>query len=217
MPVPTVKPARLPHLLFLLLLSPLAAAFSQATLADLATRASLMKPTPGDRVTMHVYGEPTLSDAASVDERGRIRLPRIGTIQADAYTIAALRDTIVSRMSAVLREPTIEVSVLRRIIVSGEVAKPGVYFADLTSSMGEMVSQSGGLKETGHPGKVYLVRGSKSTRVPNWQSDLSPSADLHSGDQILVARKSWLELNIIPFASLSMAAVSLFVSLKNQF
>jgi hypothetical protein len=79
-----------------------------------------------------------------------------------------------------------------------------------------MVAQSGGLRETGHPKKVYLVRGSTRTRINNWQSDQSPAADLHSGDQIVVGRKSWMELNIIPFASLSMAAVSLVVSLRSQ-
>jgi polysaccharide export outer membrane protein len=216
MHVPSLKPARLLYPMIGILLAPLSMALSQATLADLASRASMMKPMPGDRVILHVYGDPSLSDAATLDERGRIVLPRIGMVQADAYSIAALRDTIRSRMAAILKEPTIEVSVLRRIIVSGEVGKPGVYFADLTSSLGEMVAQSGGLRETGHPGKVYLVRGSVKTKIRDWQSNQTPAADLHSGDQILVGRKSWLELNIIPFASLSMAAVSLFVSLKRQ-
>lgn len=189
---------------------------AQSAMGDLATRAAMLRPMPGDRVIVHVYGDPSLSDQATIDEKGRIMLPRIGMLQADAYSIAALRDTIRAKMSAILKEPSIEVSVLRRVIVSGEVLKPGVYFADITSSLGEMVAQAGGLRETGNSKKVYLVRGATQTKIPNWQADQSPSADLHSGDQILVGRKSWLELNIIPFASLSMAAVSLAVSLANQ-
>jgi protein involved in polysaccharide export with SLBB domain len=196
------------------------AAIGQSTLAELAQRASALKPMPGDRVIVHVYAEPALSDIANVDERGRIMLPRIGGIQADAYTIAELRDTIRTRLSATQKEAIVEVTVQRRVVVTGEVIKPGVYFADLTSTFGEMVAQSGGLKETGHPQKVYLVRGATRTKVPNWQGDLSPASDLHSGDQIVVGRKSWMELNIIPFASLTMSAISLLIyigeKVKNQ-
>lgn len=187
---------------------------AQSEAAGLATRAAMMRPMPGDRVAMHVYGDPGLSDAATIDEMGRIMLPRIGMIQADAMTIAALRDTIRARMSSILRDPAIQVSVLRRVIVSGEVGRPGVYYADLTSTMAEVIAQSGGLRETGDADKVYLMRGGERTRIENWQSDQSARADLHSGDQILVGRKSWLELNIIPFASVSTAIVSLIISLR---
>jgi polysaccharide export outer membrane protein len=171
---------------------------------------------PGDKVSVRVYGDPSLSDVATLDEKGRITLPRIGMLQADAVPIASLRDTIRARLSAILREPAIEVTVLRRIIVSGEVVKPGVYYADLTTSMGELVAMAGGLRETGAPGKVYRFRGSNRTHVPDWQSNQSPEADLHSGDQITVGRKSWLELNIIPFASVTLAVVSLVISLRQN-
>jgi protein involved in polysaccharide export with SLBB domain len=108
------------------------------------------------------------------------------------------------------------VTVLRRIIVSGEVVKPGVYYADLTTSMGELVAMAGGLRETGASGKVYRFRGTTRTHVSDWQSDQSAEADLHSGDQIMVGRKSWLELNIIPFASVTLAVVSLVISLRQN-
>lgn len=181
---------------------------------DIASRAALMRARTGDRVVVHVYGDPTLSDAATLDEKGRIMLPRIGMIQADAMTIAALRDTVRARLSAVLRDPAIEVSVLRRVIVSGEVIKPGVYYADLTSTLAELVAQSGGLKETAKASKVYLIRDGQRRRIKGWESDQSEAADIHSGDQILVGRMRWLELNIIPFASVSTAIVSLIISLR---
>jgi hypothetical protein len=37
---------------------------------------------------------------------------------------------------------------------------------------------------------------------------------LRSGDQILVGRRSWLELNIIPVASFSLALASFLLSLR---
>ena len=189
----------------------------QTGASDLATRASQMRARPGDRVAVHVYGDPTFSDAATLDEKGRIMLPRIGLIQADAMTIADLRDTVRARLSTVLRDPAIEVAVLRRIVVSGEVMKPGTYYADLTTSIGEMVAQAGGLRETGSSSKVYLLRGSERRRVDQWESDQSPSADLRSGDQILIGRQSWIALNIIPFASVTLAVASLVISLHPKF
>ena len=207
---------RLPQLSLscLLLIGPAANAQDSATGSDVASRAAQMRPRPGDKVAVHVYGDPTLSDAATLDEKGRIMLPRIGLIQADALPIAALRDTVRARLSTIVKDPAIEVSVLRRVIVSGEVMKPGVYYADLTTSLGEMVSIAGGLKETANSGKVYLLHGSSRNRIADWESNQSPAADLHSGDQILVARQSWLELNIIPFAGVSTAIVSLIISLR---
>lgn len=181
---------------------------------DLARRVSEMHGRPGDKVVVHVYGDPTLSDAATLDEKGRIMLPRIGMIQADAMPIAALRDTVRARLMAVLRDPAIEVSVLRRVIVTGEVIKPGVYYAELTSTLAEMVAQAGGLKETAKASKVYVVRNAERRRIDHWETDRSPTADLQSGDQIIVGRMRWLELNIIPFASVSTAIVSLIISLR---
>src|SRR5438046_7987899 len=152
--------SRLPLLSLLTAILNAAGAQAQATsaVADMATRVAQMRAQTGDRVTVHVFGEPTLTDASTVDEKGRIALPRIGLIQAGAMSIADLRDTIRARLSSdVLKDPPIEVSVLRRIVVSGEVMRPGVYFADLTSSIGEMIAQAGGLKETAKASKVFLL------------------------------------------------------------
>jgi polysaccharide export outer membrane protein len=181
--------------------------------SDQAARAALLHPRPGDRVVLKVYGDPTLSDGATVDELGRITLPKIGTIQADRFTAAGLRDTIRARMSTYVVNPAIEVGVMRRVVVSGEVARPGVYFAELTTSLGELVAQAGGLRESGHPSKVYVVRGGERIKVDNWQADRSPASDLRSGDQVLVGRRSWLALNIIPVVSVGTSVVALTISL----
>ena len=182
--------------------------------SDQAARAALLNPRPGDRVVLKVYGDPTLSDAATVDEMGRITLPKIGTIQADRFSAAGLRDTIRARMATYVRDPAIEVGVMRRVVVSGEVVRPGVYFAELTTSLGELISQAGGLRESGHPSKVYVIRGGERIKVDNWQADRSPASDLRSGDQVLVGRRSWLALNLIPVVSVSTSVVALIISLR---
>ena len=182
---------------------------------DQAARAAAMRPRPGDRVALKVFdGEASISDVATVDETGRIMLPKIGLIQADAMPIAALRDTIRARVGLYYRDAAVEVGVMRRVVVSGEVGRPGVYFAELTTSLGEIIAQAGGLRESGHPRKVYVVRGGERTRMANWQSDRSPAADLRSGDQVDVGRRAWLQLNLIPVVSVGTSVVALIISLR---
>lgn len=190
-------------------------ASGQATAAaGLAARAASMRGTTGDRVAVKVYGEPAMSDVVTVDELGRITLPRIGTIEVASMTLGELRDTVRNRLSKILNAPAIDVSVLRRVIVSGEVARPAVYYADLATSIGEIIAQAGGLRESGSGGKVYIVRGSDRIHIADWESNQSAAADLYSGDQVLVGRKSWLALNIIPVVSVSTSLVALIISLN---
>jgi protein involved in polysaccharide export with SLBB domain len=182
---------------------------------DQAARAAAMRPRPGDRVALKVFdGEASISDVATVEETGRIMLPKIGLIQADALSIAALRDTIRARVGLYYRDAAVEVGVGRRVVVSGEVGRPGVYYAELTTSIGEVIAQAGGLRESGHPRKVYIVRGGERTRLTSWQSDRSPASDLRSGDQVVVGRRSWLELNLIPVVSVGTSVVALIISLR---
>lgn len=155
-----------------------------------------------------------MSDVVSVDELGRITLPRIGTIQADAMALGELRDTVRNRLSKFLNSPAVDVAVLRRVVVGGEVIRPGVYYAELTTSVSEMVAQAGGLRESGNPGNVSIIRAGKRIPIPQWESNMTPDADLLSGDQVLVGRKSWLALNVIPVVSVSTSVVALIISLR---
>jgi polysaccharide export outer membrane protein len=193
---------------------PLFALRAQGTGADLAIRAAAMRPQPGDRVSLRVFGEPSLSDVATVDELGRVTLPKVGTIQVTNVTIADLRDTVRAKLSSFLRDQPVEVGVARRVIVAGEVIRPSVYFAELTTSLGEIIAQAGGLKESAKSSEVYILRDGVRTLVPNWDSNQSVTAELHSGDQVIVGRKSWLALNIIPVVSVATSVVALVISLR---
>jgi polysaccharide export outer membrane protein len=163
---------------------------------------------------LHVYGEQALTDSATIDERGSIALPRIGTIPASVLTISELRDTIVARMAVFVRDPAVQVSVLRRIVVGGDVVKPGVYYAELTSTIAEMIAGAGGLKETANASRVYVVRNGTQTRIPDWETSRAPEANPRSGDLIVVGRRSWLSLNLLSFVSVTTTLAALIISLS---
>lgn len=190
------------------------AAQSGAQTGSPALLASAAHPEPGDRLVVHVLGEPLLSDTVTVNERGEVPLAKIGVLSVSPLSIAQVEDTLRSRYADYLRTPAIEVMVLRRVTVGGEVTKPNVYFVDVATSLREVIARAGGLTAEANPNKVYVVRDGKRSRVPRWDSDDSRAGDLRSGDQIIVGRRSWLTLNAIPAVSAAAVVMGLILSLR---
>jgi len=140
-------------------------------------------------------------------------LPKVGIVNASALTIGAFRDTVRARIAEFLRDSPIELVVLRRVSVNGEVAKPNIYYVDVTTTVRDVIAHAGGVTEVGNANNVFVVRDGQRIPVRDWQSDRSASSDLRSGDQVVVARKSWLSMNVLPALSVMTGVVSLVVVL----
>lgn len=181
-----------------------------------AERAGDARVQPGDRVAVKVYREPGLSDDVMVNERGDIVLPKVGTIHAASVTIRALEDTLRRRFAVYLREPDISITVLRRVVVNGEVRRPDVYFVDLSSTLRDVIARAGGITEIGNPSRVAIIRGGVTIPAPRWQDDTSRAADLQSGDQVFVGMRSWFERNAFAIASTGVLVASFIISVMRQ-
>jgi len=208
-------------LAFLALTFPLAARAQDAlqqgdTIPDFVRRASAAHPQPGDRVWLHVWREPKLSDTVMVDERGDVMLPKVGLVSAASLSIGAFRDTVRARFAEFLRDSPVELVVLRRVAVNGQVAKPNVYYVDVTTTVRDVIARAGGVTEVGNANNVSVIRDGKRIRVRDWQQDRSTNSDLRSGDQVVVARKSWLAMNALPALSVMTGVVGLAVVLLRQ-
>jgi polysaccharide export outer membrane protein len=140
--------------------------------------------------------------------------PKLGSLPVSSITIAALPDTLRSRYSQYLRDPELDVTVLRRVTVNGEVRLPNVYMLDVNSTVRDAIAKAGGLIETSQRDNVVIVRGGQRIRVRDWQSNTDADTDLMSGDQVIVARKSWLELNALSVISTSVIVIGLIQSLR---
>jgi polysaccharide export outer membrane protein len=64
----------------------------------------------GDTVQVFVWGEPELSVAALVRPDGRISLPGAGEVVAEGLTPAALQKELVNRLSSLVKNPLVTVS-----------------------------------------------------------------------------------------------------------
>jgi polysaccharide biosynthesis/export protein len=208
-----VRVASLTVLLALVTQAPAARAQDAATPARRAAEAHVE---PGDRVQVKVYREPALSDEVMVNDRGEIVLARIGTIHAASYTLETLGDTLRARYATFLRNPDVSVTVLRRVVVNGDVGRPDVYYVDVASTLRDVIAHAGGITENGNPDRVSIIRDGRTIPVPRWQDDVSRASDLQSGDQIFVAKRSWIYRNMFSIASTGVLISSFLYSVLHR-
>jgi polysaccharide export outer membrane protein len=168
---------------------------------------------PGDRIVLRVWREPMLSETLTVNQSGNIVLPRIGVYPVASQTVGSLPDSLRQRYSEYLRNPSIEVTVLRRVGVLGEVRKPDLYWVDVTMTLPDVIAVAGGVTDIGNPNNVRIVRGGKEIKVGRWERGGTYAADLLSGDQIVVSRTSWLSRNALAVVSAAGVLTSIIITI----
>jgi len=167
---------------------------------------------PGDRIALKVWREPALSDTLTVDQNGMVVLPRLGPLSLARHTVGSLQDSLRVRYAEFLRNPSIEVTVLRRVGVHGEVKEPTLYWVDVTMTLRDVIALAGGLTEIANINNVVIVRGPTVLRVGNWERGGPLASDLMSGDQIVVGRTSWLSRNALAAASTVGVVASILIT-----
>jgi len=171
---------------------------------------------PGDVVRISVWREPDLSGDFTVDETGTVVLPRLGPIDVSADTRMSLRLRLIRDYEAFLNHGSVTVTLLRRVQVLGAVRSPGLFNADGTMTLGDVLAQAGGITPEGDAGRVRLIRGgSRVTSDMTTQTLLSDSPVL-SGDQIFVPEKRWIARYPGIAAAGITAAASLVVALTRH-
>src|SRR5687768_4276932 len=123
-----------------------------------AQRAALTRARPGDQIALNFFRDRELNANVNVNERGEAAFPKIGVLQVSQMTIAQLQDTLRARYGEFLRLPELEVAVLRRVVVNGEVRVPNVYMVDGASTVRDVIARAGGVIETGNRNNVSIIR-----------------------------------------------------------
>ncbi|HET7321749.1 MAG TPA: polysaccharide biosynthesis/export family protein [Longimicrobiaceae bacterium] len=169
---------------------------------------------PGDQVVVQIWREPDLEGSFTVDERGEVVLPRLGRVHASTMTATALQDSLYHALGEYLRNPSISVSVLRRIGVHGAVRKPDLYMMDLTTSVQDAITKAGGITEAGNPNEILLIRGGEKIKLGERERARMLTSELRSGDEIVVGHYSWFHENALAVVSSAMAVVSFAISIS---
>lgn len=168
---------------------------------------------PGDQIVLSIWREPDLSGTFTVDAAGTVVLPRLGALPAATMSGSELQDTVRKEFTRYLRNPSIQVQVLRRVGVQGEVRDPGLYMVDLTKTLREVISEAGGITEFGNPNRISIMRDGERIPLEEDEGARFLTAELRSGDQVFVGRRSWFEINSLAIVSTAAVVVSVMVPL----
>lgn len=185
---PAVKPSPRRILLLLVLL----ALFVPAGRAAAQPGATLR---PGDAIRVQIWREEDLSGEFAVALDGTVTLPLLGRQRLVDVPLEMLRDTLTSQYRVHLRNPSIDIVPIRRVTVLGEVTKPGLYGADPTLALAGLVALAGGATPNGSLDRIRIVRDGQVLRERVGAGETLTSADVRSGDQIIVDQKSWFSRN----------------------
>jgi protein involved in polysaccharide export with SLBB domain len=150
---------------------------------------------PGDAVRVQVWREADVSGVFMVDDRGIVTLPLLGEYAVLGLDPSELREALLTKYGEYLQNPSVEVTILRRINILGEVRSPGLYPVDATISLADALALAGGVTPVADPNKIQLVRDNEVIAEGVNQAAVIGASDIRSGDQIIVGQSSWLARN----------------------
>ena len=144
----------------------------------------------GDAVRVTVFQQPDLTTEARISERGTITMPLVGEVKLSGLSPnqAASRVAEELKKGKYLNRPQVSLAVTtvrsRQVNVLGQVARPGRYpLDDSSSQLADLIAAAGGVAEGGAD-YVTLMRDGKSQRVPV----IAKGIYLKNGDTIYVDR-----------------------------
>ena len=181
-----------------------AAAFGQSRETPLPTLQLQSRETlgEGDSIRITVFQNPDLTTETRISERGTITFPLVGEIAlaglAPVDAEARIADKLIK--GKFVLKPQVSLNVIRvrsrQVSVLGQVARPGRYPLDDTSSnLTDILALAGGVNPTGDDNVTVMVtRNGKTAKqeinVPSMYrtGDLSRNLQLENGDTIFVQR-----------------------------
>lgn len=161
----------------------------------------------GDTIEITVYRHEDLKKNIQINSSGIITYPLIGDIQASGLSLLRLRDNIRDGLTKYINNPQVSVGITaiknQKVIVLGEVSKPGYFQIETSLSALDAISQAGGFTLDGKQKSVLLIRG--GTNKPGLikldlekalkQGDLTQNVMLQRGDIIYVPRTYIADVN----------------------
>lgn len=143
---------------------------------------------PEDLLDINVFQVDELKTSVRVSGNGFIKLPLIGAVKAQGYTVSQLEKIIAKKLDKYLESPTVSVFVReyrsQQISVLGSVKEPKIYYVTGQTHLLDVLSLAGGL--TPEAGNVCIVQ-----RFADTKSEKKVVIDL---DELLVNGHS--ELNV---------------------
>lgn len=169
---------------------------------------------PGDRLLIRIWSDSSFADSARVDQTGNVVLPVIGRLPVGGLAAPVAVDSIRSAFSVSLRSTSIEVIPLRRITLSGELHRPGVYYLEPHVTLREAVAVAGGVTDAGSGRRLIVSRGSERLSIEDWERREDEQMYIQSGDVVWVRRQPWIVRNALGAISAASVILSMVLALS---
>lgn len=151
-----------------------------------------------DVLSIVYWKDKDMSADAQVRPDGRIALPLINEVQAAGLTPEQLREKITEESKKYMEDASITVVVRqinsRRAFITGEVNRPGPYPLTSPTSVLQLISLAGGLREYADSKKIVIMRtvnGKPTSLKFNYKDvvsgkNLTQNIELKPGDTVVV-------------------------------
>jgi len=142
-----------------------------------------------------IWQEEDLSGQFNVDANGNVVLPLVGEREVTGVPVPELERNLAGEYREFLENPSVSVTVRRRIAIFGEVRDPGLYMVDATVTLRDALAMAGGVLPTGDRDQVHLLRDGQALITSLDLNRLIGEMPIQSGDQIEVAEQGWVARN----------------------
>jgi len=156
----------------------------------------------GDVLSVTVYDHDELKTKARVSENGSIEFPLIGSVQVGGFRTSAAAQKIGELLAdGYIKNPQVQIYIeefkSKKVIVLGQVNKPGLVELSGPATLLELISKAGGLsKEAGETVTIKRTVNGKEEMIAVDLKKLIESGDskdnipILSGDSVSVAKAS---------------------------
>jgi polysaccharide biosynthesis/export protein len=153
---------------------------------------------PDDVLSIVYWRDKDMTGDVAVRPDGNISLPLLNDVHAAGLTPTQLRDRLVEASKKYIEDPSVTVVVKqmnsRKVFITGEVAKPGPYPLTGPTTVLQLISIAGGLRDYAESKKIIVVRNEngKQTTLPfNYKDvvsrkNLKQNIELKPGDTVIV-------------------------------
>ena len=168
---------------------------------------------PGDLVRLEIWREEEWSGDYLVDQFGVVALPLVGDVQVAGETQRSLKARLQEVYGKEIRNLSLQLLVLKRIRVTGEVKAPGIFPMEPTMSVADALVMAGGRDVDGQIGPVSLRRAGTTETVNVMEDTRFAELALETGDELFVRPRSWLSRNAGAALGSSVAALGVILTL----
>src|ERR1700735_925228 len=156
--------------------------------------------TPQDTITIKVVNQPDMDTTTRVETDGTISFPYVGRIRAAGLTEDQVARAIEKQLAArqIVTEPHVLVEITTfgtQASVQGQVGAPGVYTLDRPTTLTQLLSRAGGVKDVGGPITVRRAGGAivKRFETKDVVNGLGPGA------RLLIQNNDEIYVDLVPF------------------